>query len=65
MKIGNTDLLRDLPITRNHWDTPVRLRLVAYTRFCQGMDEALRELVARWAPLAAPCAREPRRSRRR
>jgi hypothetical protein len=54
-------LLRDLAITRDHWDTPVRLRLIAYTRFCQHMDDLLNQLVVQWDHLAAPCARRVKR----
>jgi hypothetical protein len=57
-------LLRNLAITRDHWDTPVRLRLIAYTRFCHQMDEALNQLVAQWDHLAAPCARKLKRRER-
>ena len=51
-------------LTREHWDVPIRVRLLPYIEFTRWIEEELEKLVARWSDKAAPCARRPsRRSR--
>jgi hypothetical protein len=48
-------------LTRDHWDVPIRVRLVPYVAFSRLLDEELEKLVLRWQHKAAPCAlRRPR-----
>lgn len=61
MKSDKLQLLRDLPMTPDHWDVPVRLYVNSYAEFCRRMDRALRQLVAQWAHQAAPNAGNRRR----
>ncbi len=44
-----------------HWDVPIRVRLVPYVEFGRWLDEELEKLVDQWADKAAPCSRKPRR----
>jgi hypothetical protein len=48
-------------LTRDHWDVPIRVRLLPYVEFSRRLDGELDKLVARWADQAAPNARQPRR----
>jgi hypothetical protein len=43
-------------LTAEHWDVPIRVRLVPYVAFGQWMDQELEKLVQRWVGKAAPCA---------
>jgi hypothetical protein len=45
-------------LTRNHWDVPIRVRLMPYVEFTCWLDEELEKLVERWAEKAAPNARQ-------
>jgi hypothetical protein len=49
------------PLTREHWDVPIRVRLVPYVEFSQWMDGELDKLVDHWWDKAAPCAKKNRR----
>ena len=44
-----------------HWDVPIRVRLVPYLEFSRRLDGQLVKLVARWSDKAAPSANQPRR----
>jgi hypothetical protein len=48
-------------LTPDHWDVPIRVRLVPYVAFSRRLDEKLEKLVQQWLPKAAPCAKSPRR----
>lgn len=63
MKGHKLDLARNVPITRRHWDVPIRVRVLPYVRFISRLDEQLRDLVARWAHTAAPNSPGVRRGR--
>jgi hypothetical protein len=47
-------------LTRDHWDVPIRVKLVPYVEFSRWMDRELEKLVAHWADQAAPNARRQR-----
>ncbi len=64
MKSSKVEQVQDVPITADHWDVPIPLCPTAYARFCREMDESLRELVALWSHLAAPCSHGGTRTRR-
>ena len=49
-------------LTRDHWDVPLRVRLLPYVEFSCWLDEELEKLVARWSSLAAPKANRRRRA---
>ncbi|MGA2063497.1 MAG: hypothetical protein ABSG86_00930 [Thermoguttaceae bacterium] len=49
------------PLTSNHWDVPIRVRLVPYIEFGRWLDGQLEQLVRRWSARAAPAARRHRR----
>ncbi len=44
-------------LTREHWDVPIRVRLMPYVEFTCWLDEELEKLVERWEGKAAPNAR--------
>ena len=44
-----------------HWDVPIRVRLVPYVAFSRRLDGQLEKLVRQWLPKAAPCSNNPRR----
>jgi hypothetical protein len=48
-------------LTSEHWDVPIRVRLVPYVAFGQWIDRELEKLVARWIDRAAPAAQRRRR----
>ena len=48
-------------LTREHWDVPIRVRLMPYVEFTCWLDEELEKLVERWEGKAAPNARRCRR----
>lgn len=48
-------------LTREHWDVPIRVRLLPYVGFSHWMDKELEKLVDRWWNRAAPCAKKKRR----
>lgn len=43
-------------LTREHWDVPIRVRLLPYIEFTHWIEEELEKLVDRWSDKAAPCA---------
>ena len=47
--------------TREHWDVPIRVRLVPYVAFSHWLDEELDKLVLHWKDKAAPCSLLKRR----
>jgi hypothetical protein len=51
----------DEALTREHWDVPIRVRLVPYVAFSHWLDDELERLVQRWQGKAAPCALLKRR----
>jgi hypothetical protein len=62
MSVYPTSSLRSGSLGRDHWDVPIRVRLLTYVEFTRWLDGELEKLVARWAGQAAPAAR--RRQRR-
>ncbi|MGO8690751.1 MAG: hypothetical protein ACLQLG_14100 [Thermoguttaceae bacterium] len=48
-------------LTRDHWDVPIRVRLLPYVEFTAWLDEELEKLVERWARKMPPRAGLPRR----
>jgi hypothetical protein len=48
-------------LASNHWDVPIRVRLVPYVEFSHWLDAQLQQLVGRWLDRAAPAARRGRR----
>jgi hypothetical protein len=44
----------DAGLTRDHWDVPIRVRLLPFVAFSRVMDGQLDALVGRWHPKAAP-----------
>ena len=48
-------------LARDHWDIPIRVRLVPYVAFGHWLDEELEKFVAQWQDQAAPCAMKSRR----
>jgi hypothetical protein len=48
-------------LTRDHWDVPIRVRLLPYMDFSRWLDGELEKLVSEWADWAAPNARPARR----
>jgi hypothetical protein len=48
-------------LTREHWDVPIRVRLVPYVEFSRWLDGELDKLVGQWAAYASPRARNQRR----
>jgi hypothetical protein len=45
-------------LARDHWDVPIRVRLVPFVEFSHWMDEALEQLIDQWWDKAAPCAKK-------
>jgi hypothetical protein len=45
-------------LTRNHWDVPIRVRLLPYVEFSRWMDGELEKLVAQWWDHAAPAVKK-------
>jgi hypothetical protein len=43
-------------LTREHWDVPIRVRLVPYVEFSRWLDAELKRLVWQWSDKAAPSA---------
>ena len=41
-------------LTRDHWDVPIRVRLLPYVEFTAWLDEELEKLVERCGAEAAP-----------
>ncbi len=48
-------------LTREHWDVPIRVRLLPYVEFSRWLDGELDKLVTQWAGYASPSARNQRR----
>jgi hypothetical protein len=49
-------------LARDHWDVPIRVRLLSYVGFSHWMDEALGKLEDQWSDRAAPCAKREGKS---
>jgi hypothetical protein len=50
-------------LTRDHWDVPIRVRLLPFVEFSHRLDEELESLVTQWLDKSAPCARKSERGR--
>jgi hypothetical protein len=48
-------------LAREHWDSPIRVRLEPFVAFNEWLDQELDKLVTRWMGKAAPCALLKRR----
>ena len=48
-------------LTREHWDVPIRVRLLPYVDFSRWLDMELDKLVGQWAAYASPSAKNQRR----
>jgi hypothetical protein len=56
MKSPQQESLFSEALTRDHWDVPIRVRLLPYVEFTAWLDEELEKLVERWA------AKKPRKA---
>ena len=49
-------------LDREHWDVPIRVRLLPYVDFSRWLDGELDKLVMRWTDRAAPAVKLTRRT---
>jgi len=54
MESKKLNIVRNVPIARDHWDVPLRVGLVPYVYFCEQLDAQLDELMERWGHKSEP-----------
>ena len=54
MERKKLNIVRNVPIARDHWDVPLRVGLIPYVYFSEQLDSQLDKLVERWAHVSVP-----------